>query len=317
MSVAALVPTLLGLLALVAIGALLGRTGRLGVPADRAAAALTALVVDVTLPALTLDVLLRERLTVAVAWSLVPSTAALFVCIGAAWALSTLAGWSRPVRGAVMLCASFCNTSFLGVPVTRALFPTRADAAQAAVLIDTIDTTALLWTVGVAIAHAFGDRRGAAGVSPRARDVLLRPATLSVIVGLALNLGGVHTPAALLSLLQWVGASTSVLVFLALGMRLDPSVLRGQRTPLLVSLGIKFVLSPVVALLLARALHLHGAPIAVSVLQSSMPAAVIAAAIAAQERCDERLAAAIVMSTIALAVPALWLWSPVIRALSD
>jgi len=316
-SVSALVPTLLGLLALVAIGALLGRTGRLGVPADRAAAALTAVVVDVTLPALTLDVLLRERLTVAVAWSLVPSTSALFACLGAAWALSTLAGWSRPVRGAVMLCASFCNTSFLGVPVTRALFPTRTDAAQAAVLIDTVDTTALLWTVGVAIAHAFGDRHGASRAAPRARDVLLRPATLSVIVGLALNLGGVQAPAALLSLLQWIGASTAVLVFLALGMRLDPSVLRGQRAPLIASLGIKFVLSPVIALLIARALSLHGPPIAVSVLQSSMPAAVIAAAIAAQERCDERLAAAIVMSTIALAVPALWLWSPVIRALAD
>lgn len=317
MSVSALLPTLLGLLALVAVGALLGRTGRLGVPADRAAAALTALVVDVTLPALTLDVLLRDRLTVAVAWSLVPSTVALFACIAVGWLVSTLAGWSRPVRGAVMLCASFCNTSFLGVPVTRALFPTHTDAAQAALLIDAVDTTALLWTVGVAIAHTHGDRPGSHGAPSRMRQVLLRPATLSVIAGLAMNLAGVSVPPSLLSLLQWVGASTSVLVFLALGMRLDPSVLRGQRTPLVASLVIKFAVSPVVALVLARALSLRGPPIAVSVLQSSMPAAVIAAAIAAQERCDERLAAAIVMSTIALTVPALWLWSPVIRALAN
>lgn len=317
MSVSALLPTLLGLLALVAVGALLGRTGRLGVPADRAAAALTTLVVDVTLPALTLDVLLRDRLTAAVAWSLVPSTVALFASIGVAWAVSTLARWSRPVRGAVMLCATFCNTSFLGVPITRALFPSRTDAAQAALLIDAIDTTALLWTVGVAIAHAHGDRPASHDAASRVRQVLLRPATLSVIVGLALNLAGVRVANTLLSLFQWVGASTSVLVFLALGMRLDPSVLRGQRAPLVASLAIKFVASPVVALLLARALSLHGAPIGVSLLQSSMPAAVIAAAIAAQERCDERLAAAIVMSTIALTVPALWLWSPVIRALSN
>ncbi len=47
-----------------------------------------------------------------------------------------------------------------------------------------------------------------------------------------------------------------------------------------------------------------------------MPAAVIAAAIATLERCDDRLAAAIVMSSLALSVPALWAWSPVLRAIA-
>jgi predicted permease len=315
-SVTALLPTLFGLFALVVVGAIVGRTGRLGVPADRAAGALTALVVDVTLPALTLDVLLRARLTSTVAWSLVPSTAALVACLAAGWIISSLAGWSRPVRGTVMVCAAFCNTGFLGVPITRALFPNGTDAAQAAVLIDTFDTTALLWTVGVAIAQAFGERRDADGAPRRLRSLLLRPATLAVLVGLPLNLLGLTAPAAVLTLLQWVGATTSVLVFLALGMRLDLAVLRGQRAPLLASLVIKLVLSPLLALLAVRALSLHGAPIAVSVLQSSMPAAVIAAAIATQERCDDRLAAAIVMSSLALTLPALWLWSPVLRALA-
>lgn len=316
MSVAALIPTLFGLFALVCVGALIGRTGRLGVASDRAAVALTALVVDVTLPALTLDVLLRRRLTAEVAWALAPSTASLFACLGVGYALSTLAGWTRPVRGTVMICAAFCNTGFLGVPITRALFPDRTDAAQAAVLIDTVDTTALLWTVGVAIAQAFGDPHPTQATPRRVRAVLLRPATLSVLFGLGLNLLGVPAPAALLSLLQWVGASTSVLVFLALGLRLDVTVLRGQRAPLLLALAIKLVLSPALALLVARALSLHGPPIAVSVLQSSMPAAVIAAAIATHERCDDRLAAAIVVSSLALALPALWLWSPVLRALA-
>lgn len=316
MSVAALIPTLLGLLALVLVGVVLGRSGRLGVPSERAAAALTAVVVDVTLPALTLDVLLRRRLTLEVAWSLAPSTAALLACLAVSYAVATLARWPRPARGTVILCASFCNTGFLGVPITRALFPARTDAAQAAVLIDTVDTTALLWTVGVAVAAAFGDRPDAINPAQRARAALLRPATLSVLLGLALNLGGVAAPPALLALLEWVGATTSVLVFLALGMRLDLSALRGQRAPLLAALAIKLLLSPAIALVVARALGLHGAPIAVSVLQSSMPVAVIAAAIATQERCDDRLAAATVMSSLALSLPAVWAWSPVVRALS-
>jgi malate permease and related proteins len=286
------------------------------VSADHAGAALTAVVVDVTLPALTLDVLLRQRLSADVAWSLVPSTVALGGCIAAGYAITALAGWSRPVRGAVILCASFCNTGFLGVPITRALFPSRTDAAQAAVLIDTVDTTALLWTVGIALAHAFGERGATEAARPGLRGALLRPATLSVVVGLTLNLLGARPPAALLSVLQWVGASTSVLVFLALGLRLDLRTLRGQRAPLVLALGIKLVLSPLLALLVVRALSLHGPPIAVSVLQSSMPAAVIAAAIATQQRCDDRLAAAIVMSSLALALPSLWLWSPVLRALA-
>lgn len=196
------------------------------------------------------------------------------------------------------------------------LFPEHTEAAQAAVLIDTIDTTALLWTVGIAIAQAFGDRDGSSARPAGLRSVLWRPATVSVILGLTLNLTGFAAPAPLLAALQWIGASTSVLVFLALGLRLDLSVLRGQRAPLIAALAIKIALSPALALLVVRALSLRGAPIAVSVLQASMPAAVIAAAIATQERCDDRLAAAIVMSSLALSVPALWAWSPVLRAIA-
>lgn len=315
MSVAALFPTLIGLFLLVCVGLVLGRSGRLGIPAEQAAGVLTALVIDVTLPALTLDVLLRRHLTASVAWSLLPSTVSLFACLAAGYGISTLAGWSRPVRGTVMICAAFSNTGFLGVPITRALFPERTDAAQAAVLIDTIDTTALLWTVGVAIAHAFGDHR-VGGRPPLLRAVLFRPATLAVLFGLTLNLRGVAVPSAVLTLLELVGASTPVLVFLALGMRLDLSALRGQRAPLLLALVIKLALAPALALVVAHAFSLHGAPIAVSVLQSSMPAAFIAGAIATQERCDDRLAAAIVMSSLALALPSLWLWSPALRALA-
>ena len=315
MSLASLHPTLLLLAALVSVGVLLGRSGHLGTSREQAASILTAVVIDVTLPALTLEVLLRRPLGLAVVRPLLPATVGLVASGLAAWGLGAMLRWSRPVRGTVNVCGAFCNTSFLGLPVVRALFPGDAEAAQAAVFIDTVDTTILLWTAGVAIARAFGTARRSSGNAML--GVLLRPATLSVLLGLAGTLLRVPVPESVLSALHGVGAATSVLVFLALGMRLDPSVLAGQRAPLAVAVALKMLFAPAIALGVVLATRGHGAPMAVAVLQASMPSALIAAAIATQEGCDDRLAAAIVVTSLLLAVPALSLWGPVFARIAS
>lgn len=279
---------------------------------DRGGAVLATLVTEVTFPALTVLVLTRERLHAEVALALLPATAALLVGVGLAWAASRALALSAPSRGAFILTASFCNTAFIGLPLTQALFRDPA-YASAALVVDTFDTTLGLWTVGVAIAQRFGGR-AADATGPCA--ALLRPATLSVLAGLALNAAGARLPAWTESALATLGGATTPLVFLFLGMRLDPRGALAQRRPLAAIAAIKLVAMPLCAALVARALGLRGPAAAIGTLQSAMPTALVAAVIAERAGCDARLATGAVAVTVPLGVALTALAGPLYRWLA-
>jgi Kef-type K+ transport system membrane component KefB len=121
--------------------------------------------------------------------------------------------------------------------------------------------------------------------------VLLRPATLSVLVGLALGAARVPLPPALLSALDLLGAATTPLAFIFLGMRLDLRGAWSARGPIAVVVAMKLAVMPLVAALSARTLGLHGAAAAIGTLQSAMPTALVAAIIAERAGCDARVEA--------------------------
>lgn len=279
------------------LGAALARWRRDVFDPERAGAVLATLVTDVSFPALTVLVLTRARIRGDVLLALVPATAALAAGIALAWIVSRALRLDAPARGAFVLTAAFCNTAFIGLPLTQALFPEPAYAA-AALVVDTFDTTLGLWTVGVSIAQRFGGRAGRA--SPRA--ALLRPATLSVLAGLALNAADVSLPSSMESTLGMLAAATTPCVFLFLGMRLDLRSVHAQRRPLAALAAIKLVAMPVVAAITARALGLRGPAAAIGTLQSAMPTALVAAVIAERAGCDARLATGAVALTIPVGV---------------
>lgn len=296
-------PTLVGFVLVVLSGVWL-RQRRLGADADTAAGVLTAVVLEVTLPALTLDVLLRRALDPSLLRMLVPSTLAQAVALGTAWALGRALGWSAPTRGAAIMSAGFSNTAFIGFPLVRALWPADASAAQAALLIDTWNTTALLWTLGVALATAHGTTRTRLDW----RQLLLRPTTVAALAGFALNLLGFTAPDTVASVLERVGACTSPLVFLTLGLRLDLGAVRDRWRPVALVCGLRLLLAPAVALAVCLALGLRGVPATVAVLQSGMASALVGSLLIARSGCDAALGTASVMATLLGSVVTLPLW---------
>lgn len=292
----ALASRLAGFALIALVGAALARWRRDAFDPDRAAAVLATVVTEVSFPALTVVVLTRERVKASVALALLPATAALLLALALSWVASRALRLSAPERGSFILAASFCNTAFIGLPVTQCLFRDPA-YASAALVVDTFDTTLGLWTVGVAIAQRCG-QRAAGGAGPLA--ALLRPATLSVVLGLALNAAGVRLPTWTTSALETLGAATTPLVFLFLGMRLDPRGVLAHWRPLAAVAAIKLLAMPLIAALLARELGLRGPAAAIGALQSGMPSALVAAVIAERAGCDARLATGAVAVTIPL-----------------
>jgi len=300
-----LTTTLVGFVLVVLAGVWL-RRGRLGVAADTAATVLTALVLDLTLPALTLDVLLRRALDRDLLRVLVPTTLAQAVALGAAWALGRALRWSPEVRGAALLSAGFANTAFVGFPLVGALWPHHPEAAQAALLIDTWNTTALLWTLGLSLAEAHGHPR--TSTRPGWTEILLRPATLSVALGFALNLLGVRAPAAVAAVLGPLGQATSPLVFVTLGLRLDLGAIRARWRKVALVTFVRVGVAPAAALGACMLFGVRGVVGTVAVLQSGMASALVASLLIARAGCDAALGSASVMATLVASVVTLPVW---------
>ncbi|WP_437627739.1 AEC family transporter [Sorangium sp. So ce1151] len=287
-----LISQLLALFAVLGVGVLLRALGRSG-QAD--AAVLNRLVIDVTTPALIVSVLRRSGIGQGAWGAVAASTIALFTCALAGIAVARALGLPRAAQGAAGLVGSFSNTGFLGVPLVLALYGQAGGAAGTAILVDSIVTTLMLWTFGVALAARMG-----AGGDADARGllrVLLHPNVLSIAAGLALHALSIPLPAWVERALDALGSATPTLVFLALGLSLDLRSLRGRVRPLMAIAAVKLLLGPAVALAAAFALRLERPTSEVAVLQSAMPTSMVSVIIAARYGCDGQFAAATAVVT--------------------
>lgn len=288
-----LISQLLALFAVLGVGVLLRASARAG---QAEAAALNRLVIDVTTPALIVSVLRRSGIGHGAWGAVAASTIALFACALAGIAVARALGLPRAAQGAAGLVGSFSNTGFLGVPVVLALYGHAGDAAGTAILVDSIVTTLMLWTFGVALAARMGAGGGDAGAHGL-RAVLLHPNVLSIAVGLALHALPIPLPTWVERALDALGSATPTLVFLALGLSLDLRSLRGRVRPLVAVASVKLLLAPAVALGAAVALGLKRPTSEVAVLQSAMPTSMISVVLAARYGCDGQFAAATAVVT--------------------
>ena len=302
------------LFSLIAVGALVAR---LGILDGHGVAQLSALVVNVTLPAaifvavaadLSLDVLASTPLVVA-----------LGVGLGAAtWGLGRLAGGALglgPDQRPVYAFAAGCtNTGFLGIPLAGALLgPT---ALVAAVLYD-FSTTINVFTFGVA-----GLERSASRLHlGRLLRNLLNPMFLALVLGVAWAVAGLPLRGALHEVLALTGNATTPLAMIALGHMLYAS--RRQAAAPGRALGvlsaIRLLLAPAAMLGAVWVLPLSAELRAVCVLQAGLPTAMLTAILAQQYGVDHalgvRLAVGTTLASLVTLPPlilgVLWLFGPV------
>ncbi|HEY0137731.1 MAG TPA: AEC family transporter [Nannocystis sp.] len=311
-------PVLLSLFTLVAVGQLLRLLAAL--PAN-APEVLARVIVQVTMPALIVVILADARFEPALLPALVATTSALLVALLLGVLLLRTLGASRPAQGAAGIVASFSNTAFLGIPFITAVLPGSRPAATTAVIIDTVDTTLLLLTLGVAFAGAMARPRPPTSppLGPRIAVASLRllrqPMIIAVLVGLVLALTDLDIPRPLAGPLAGVGQATPVLAFLTIGLGLDLGSLRGQTLALAGIAVIKLAVAPVIAALVLLALDVRGEVAQTAVLQAAMPTAMVSVIIAANAGCDARLATAASVVTTVLALATLPLWVMGLQAL--
>lgn len=274
-----------------------------------AMALLTRVVVEIALPCLTFR---GTRALVA------RSDAGLWRPIAAAWVAFAAAAlmlalvarwrrWDRATTGSAMVTATVGNTAFVGLPLIEGLYG--RDALATAILVDQGASFVIVSTASVALAARYAGTRSSAAVV--LKKLLTFPPVVGSVLGVALARWAL--PTALDSVIERLASLVVPLALLSVGMRLrlDRASLCADLPVIGASLAVKLALSPMVALLFARAVGLSGRDLRVTIAQCAMAPMVTAGIVATEHDLRPELSSALVAAGVfvSLATVPLWAWA--------
>ena len=297
MSIIELLTPFARLFALLALGALLGR---LRVITEEGSGQLSALIINVTMPAVTLIAVARD-LSVDLL-RMAPWAMALLVLIGLVlWSVAMLAGklarLKPATRGVVALTIGCCNTGSLGIPVVQAfLGPV---AAVYAVLAD-MGTNINLFTFGIT---GLAAERNSDWWRPIVK-ALLSPMFMALFVGAAWFATGWALPGLVNDALDLLAGCNAPLSMLLLGYLVYSRARSGLAftRPLLAIVGTRLLIAPLLMFGLTALLPLDPLARAVTILQAGMPSAMLSPVLSKEYGADVTLAVTAAVTTTTLAM---------------
>jgi hypothetical protein len=216
---------------------------------------------------------------------------------GIALAVSRLGGLSAETGAALALALVFTNSGNYGLPFL--LFAFGDEGFQLGVVYVSISSL-LMSTLGIVIS-TWGDHWSWAPFG----NILKTPLFYSVILAVALKLGGVGLPLPLMRPLELLAQAAIPMMLLLLGTQLV-GVQLGKRLDLIgTATLLRLGLAPLAAWGLAGAMGFSGLLHDVAIVESSMPTAVNALVLASYYGRDSRLVSSVVLATTALSAPSL------------
>ncbi len=168
---------------------------------------------------------------------------------------------SRNLRS-LIVTSSFGNTAFLGYPYSFSYYG--EEGLRFAIIYDNVGSFLAISSIGFLIISG----------KLSLKSILLFPPFLGLILGFFLR--GYQLPAFLERFIDFSVASLLPVILFSLGLSLDFSTLKKDRTLLVIAIVIKMLLSPLIALLVFKIYPLDPIAYKVSLLQSGMPTMITA-----------------------------------------
>lgn len=291
---------LLLLVACLVSGALVARIGH---PPAALSQGLNWWVINIAFAALVVHVIPTVRFD----WQYWFLVAALWLVFLGAWALFATLGralhWSRARIGALTLGCGLGNTAFIGLPMIEALHG--REGAKLALVADQAGTFAALSVGGTLVAALYsGKSASAAAVT---RKVLQFPPFVALVIGIIAGaLGGWPQPVD--AIFERLGATLAPIALFSVGLQFRPQLQRGQVAALLLALGWKLALAPLLIWLGGLAIGVSSAILTVAVLQSAMGPMISATILAEQNDLEPQLANSVLGIGIVLSLLTVPLW---------
>ncbi|EMR04364.1 AEC family transporter [Cesiribacter andamanensis] len=191
--------------------------------------------------------------------------------------LGRRAGWERTTKGGIILTCSLGNTSFVGIPVMHALWG--AAGVEVAILADQPGSFAALSTVGIAAASWYAGGRVSVGAI--AARMAKFPPFIAFVLAVVLNMAAWAPQGLLLQGLHYGGLLVVPFSLLAVGLQVELRGLFRPRREILMGLGYKLLLAPLMIFVLYMLLLQQRGLMAMgSVLEAAMGPMVTATLIA-------------------------------------
>ena len=294
---------------LIAIGIAWQRFAPAHIPALAHRRALTDLVFYILLPALVLNVMWQAPLNITSIKISMTALSGIFTSLFLMWAIISLLSMSglnisKPQKGALLIAGTFPNSTYLGLPVTAQVL---GGWTQATVLkYDLFACTPMILTVGVLIAHYFGDNKS--DIHPF-RELLKVPPLWALALAGLLNVANMPQPIPVHNALSILGGGVVPLMLIALGMSIRWDTIKLKYLPLLLPVSlVSLLIAPLVVCYVASALHVPTDTLTVSVILAAMPTMIFGIVLCERYQLDSGLYAAAVFLTTVLSIGTLTVW---------
>jgi predicted permease len=190
------------------------------------------------------------------------------------WVLIRVMRYDRLTGSAFALGVLFINAGNYGLPLI--LFAFGQEGLSRAALYFAVSAI-LTQTLAIFIAA-----RGRADAREAFLNVFKMPLVYAVVLGLAFNLTGLVVPEPIMKSVDLVGGAAVPVMLTILGFELARASLGNDRLTISLATAAKLVLTPIVAFPLAALFGLTGVGRAVSIIEASMPTAVMASIVAVE-----------------------------------
>lgn len=292
---------LLLLVACLALGMLLHHSARMPANAHQA---LNAVILHVSLPAVTLRALHGFIFDPNQLWPVLMPWALFAFGAGAFWSIGRWLRLPRASIGALTLVGGLGNTSFVGLPMIESLHG--RDGLGLGLLIDQLGSYLALATIGVFVAALYaGNPRRSGGET--LKKIATFPPLIALFVALALR--PLPFPVPLDTALGRLGDTLAPLALLSVGLQLRLGALRSQAGLLSIGLGYKLVACPAIVFavlwLLDADLDMTSH---VSMIEAAMPPMIGAGIVAAEASLDAPLVSTMIGVGIPLGLVTATLW---------
>jgi hypothetical protein len=271
-----------------------------GIPAaSDLRAAIGSMVLNVFLPALTFQSLATAPLSHEL-W-MIPAIAITTALASAAlsWLIVARMMGSRlrdAQIGALLLAATFCNATYLGLPVvTKVVGP---EFARIPIVFDMLGMSPVLFTLGAWIGIRYGSTSQRLSVWRSLRSILTLPPFIAAVAGMLVNVAGLSLPPAVTTFTSMAGSVVAPVMLFSIGLALQ--VPRWSQAAMLTpSLVIKVIIAPLIAYGLSHLTPMSRDVELATVLEAAMPTMVLTMVFAQRYNLDTALLAqAILFSTV-------------------
>ncbi|MGZ5273613.1 MAG: AEC family transporter [Kaistella sp.] len=267
--------------------------------------ALNAFVINISLSALSLYYIPKITLSFEVIFPVAVSWLNIFIAIAFFAVLGRRFNWSKAVIGALIMCAGFGNTSFVGIPVIQSLFG--ENGLKTVMLVDQPGSFVALSTVGIVVANSYSGTKSS--VLEILKKIIRFPPFIAFSVAVIFNIFSLQIPTALEEVFSKLGATTVPLALVSVGSQLKWQQPGEYSRPLFWGLFFKLILFPAfIFVLYFIILKQRGETVEIAFLEAAMAPMITAAIIASTHRLEPKLCNLMVGIGIPLSFLTLAFW---------